>query len=173
MAVIVEVGVWKGKSVIHMARELQRLALPSVIVAVDTWLGSSEHWLGEGSDDLGFLHGRPSLYYKFLANVIREGLEGYVAPLPIDSLNGAQIVAALGLAPQMIHLDAAHDYASVAADLDAWWPLIAPGGALIGDDYYQDGPWPEVKAAFDDFFAGAGLPIENLKAKCRVRKPPA
>ncbi len=171
-ALIVEVGVWKGKGVVHMARELERLGLAgSVVLAVDTWLGSAEHWLGERNPDLAFLHGRPGLYYTFLANVIREGLERFVVPLPIDSLNGAQIVRELGLAPAMIHLDGAHDYASVAADLAAWWPLLAPGGALIGDDYYADGPWPEVKAAFDHFFAGPGMPeIENVHAKCRVRK---
>jgi len=171
-SLIVEVGVWKGGSTVFMANELKKRAMPSAVVAIDTWLGSSEHWMGPSNADLSLLNGRPALYYKFLSNVIHTKVVDYVVPLPMDSLNAAQIFSALRLNPAMIHLDGGHDYDSVMADLCAWWPVLAPGGVLIGDDYFTNGWWPTVQKAFDEFFSKLGLvPIENAEGKCRVRKP--
>ena len=34
-----------------------------------------------------------------------------------------------------VYIDAAHDHASVAADVAAWWPKLRTGGLLAGDDY--------------------------------------
>jgi hypothetical protein len=169
---IVEIGVWKGGSTVFMANELKAHALSSVVIAVDTWSGSSEHWTGPSRADLSFFGGRPNLYHKFLSNVIRAKVGDYVVPLPVDSLNAAQILGASNLKPQMIHLDGGHDYESVMADLRAWWPILAPGGIFIGDDYYIEGAWTMVRKAFDDFFYTLNLiPIENIGGKCRVRKP--
>ena len=82
--VIVEIGVWKGGSTVFMANELKKHALSSVVIAVDTWLGSSEHWLRLSDAELSFLNGRPDLYHKFLSNVIRAEVADYVVPLPIE-----------------------------------------------------------------------------------------
>jgi hypothetical protein len=170
-SVIVEVGVWKGGSTVFMANEVKKLGLASVVVAVDTWLGSSEHWLTYFTE-LSILNSYPALYHKFLSNVVRAGVADYVIPIPIDSLNAAQLLRSLGVAPEIIHLDGGHDYESVMADLRAWWPVLAPDGFLLGDDYFTDGMWPTVRQAFDDFFGPLNLvPIENIAGKCRVRKP--
>jgi hypothetical protein len=40
--VVIEVGVWKGASVIFMAKKLRDFGLDAVVIAVDTWLGSVE-----------------------------------------------------------------------------------------------------------------------------------
>jgi cephalosporin hydroxylase len=45
--VIVEVGTWKGASAIHMAQTARDLGLSTQIICVDTWLGSTEHFLGQ------------------------------------------------------------------------------------------------------------------------------
>lgn len=170
--VILEIGVWKGGSTVFMANELKKHALSSVVIAVDTWLGSSEHWMGQSNSDLSFLNGRPALYYKFLSNVIHAKVADYVVPLPIDSLNAAEILRIAGVRPELIHLDGGHDYESVMADLRVWWSVLAPGGVLIGDDYYSNGVWPTVRQAFDDFFSGLKLlPIMHSEGKCRVQKP--
>ena len=77
-AIVVEVGVWKGASVVTMAKEMQRLKLDAVVIAIDTWLGSSEHYLWEKFiPDLDFEFGYPRLYHKFAANICKEGVAGY------------------------------------------------------------------------------------------------
>lgn len=174
--IIVEIGVWKGGSVVTMARELARLKLDAVVIAIDTWLGSAEHYLWEKFvPDLDFQFGYPRLYHKFAANICKEGLQNYVVPLPLDSMNGFELLKQRDIGPDILHIDAGHDYASVTADLKSWWPLLEPGGVLIGDDYFKswigEGKWPQVRRAFDEFFAAnAHAKFENSEGKCYVVK---
>jgi hypothetical protein len=171
--VIVEIGVWKGASVATMATKLKELDVDGAVIAVDTWLGSAEHWTSQQwFDNLALEHGRPALQKKFMANMVARGLTGHVLPLPLDSINAAQVLSHHNIKPDLVHLDGGHDYASVLADLRAWWPLVKPGGILIGDDYNTNGVWPEVRQAFDEFFGEAGLtPFDVAPPKCRIRKP--
>jgi hypothetical protein len=176
--IVVEVGVWKGASVVTLAKAVQRLKLDAVVIAIDTWLGSSEHYLWEKFiPDLDFQFGYPRLYHKFAANIVKEGLAELVVPLPLDSINAFQLLKARGIRPDVLHIDAGHDYHSVMADLKAWWPQLMPGGVLIGDDYFKkpiigQGKWPEVRAAFDEFFAMTPhTSFESGDGKCLVGKP--
>ena len=165
-SLIVEVGVWKGASVRHIAMELESLG-GGVVLAVDTWLGSAEHWLGEYRVPMRY--GRSSLYETFMGNIVSFGLQDYVVPLPIDSINAAMVLTDLGVSVDMIHLDAAHDAMSVSMDLQAWWPLLRLGGVLIGDDY--DPAFPGVVMAFDAFAERQGVVLECSTPKVRIRKP--
>ena len=175
-AIVVEVGVWKGASVVTMAKEIKRLKLDAVVIAIDTWLGSSEHYLWEKFiPDLDFEFGYPRLYHKFAANICNEGLADIVVPLPLDSINAFQLLKEKAIRPDVLHIDAGHDYLSVMADLKAWWPQLKEGGVLIGDDYFKkpivgQGKWPEVRQAFDEFFA-AHPKFESRDGKCYVDKP--
>jgi hypothetical protein len=176
--IVVEVGVWKGASVVTLGKAVQGLKLDAVVIAIDTWLGSSEHYLWEKFlPDLDFQFGYPRLYHKFAANIVKEGLAELVVPLPLDSINAFQLLKERGIRPDVLHIDAGHDYHSVMADLKAWWPQLNPGGILIGDDYFKkpiigQGKWPEVRAAFDEFFATTPhTSFESGDGKCSVGKP--
>ena len=176
--IVVEVGVWKGASVITLAKEIQRLKLNAVVIAIDTWLGSSEHYLWEKFiPDLDFEFGYPRLYHKFAANIVNESLQDFVVPLPLDSINAFQLLKKKGIRPDVLHIDAGHDYHSVMADLKAWWPQLTDGGVLVGDDYFSkptigQGKWPEVRQAFDEFFAtNTHTVFESTDGKCYVGKP--
>lgn len=175
--IVVEVGVWKGASVVTMAKEIKRLGLDAAVIAIDTWLGSSEHYLWEKfAPDLDFEFGYPRLYHKFAANIVNEGLADVVVPLPLDSINAFQLLKEKAIRPDVLHIDAGHDYHSVMADLRAWWPQLQPGGVLIGDDYFKNflgmGKWPEVHQAFDEFLAATPhRGFEHGDGKCYVVKP--
>ena len=171
---IVEIGVWKGGSCTTMARELKSLGIDGCIIAVDTWLGSSEHWIQpQFFPELALRIGRPTLYEIFLNNILAEGLDGHVLPLPLDSSNAANVLSSLGLKPELIHIDASHDFESTMADLARWWRILLPGGHLIVDDYDQSGRiWPSVKRAVDEFRSKLDRhDFEAIPNKCRIHKP--
>ena len=173
--VIVEVGVWKGQSAIFMANRLRELTLDAVVIGVDTWLGSWDHWTDRKYwDELCFDHGYPRLYDKFAANVLSQRLEGHIVPLPLDSVNARHVVSDRGIVADMIHLDGGHDYDAVLSDLTQWWRVLRDGGVLVCDDYHPDGePWPGVKRAVDAFLgAHAHSGFAAAAAKCWVVKQP-
>ena len=171
-SVVVEIGVWNGMSTRTMANRLRDQTIDGVVICVDTWLGSSDHWTSEFFDQLRFVQGYPTKIRTFMANVVDWDLVEQVVPLPLDSLNAAEVLKTYDITPDLIHLDGAHDYESVSADLRTWWPRLRPGGLLIGDDYYETIHWPGVKRAFDEFFESADLyPFEHTEGKCRVNKP--
>jgi predicted O-methyltransferase YrrM len=172
-AVVIEIGVWKGGSTIHMASILRELAIDGVVIAIDTWLGAWDHWINDQwFGELGLADSAPSLFQKFSNNVRKAELTDYVVPLPLDSINAAKVLRHFKFKPNMVHLDAGHDYQAVTSDLQQWWPALEPGGILVGDDYRDGNAWPEVKRAFDNYFEQLGLmPIRNSKDKCILIKP--
>jgi hypothetical protein len=153
-----------------MANLLRAHRIPGIVIAVDTWLGSYDHWLQpEWFASLRIENGYPSLFQTFTANVVGRDLQDFILPLPVDSANAAKIVEQRKLRPNLLHIDGSTDYNSVMADLTAWWPLLAEGGWLIGDDYSPNDPsWPGVTRAYHDFFKQTEL--ENHDGKCRIRK---
>lgn len=165
--VVVEIGVWKGGSVAAMARTMRDLGVNGVVIAVDTWLGSSEHWWFED-----WVKDIPNLYDQFLGNISDRGLTDYVVPVRLDSLNAARLMRLHKIQAGVIHLDAGHDYRSVFGDIAEWWPVLQPGGIYLGDDYHLSGAhFPEVKIATDHFLGTVGSPpLECAAGKCRVRK---
>ena len=173
-SVVVEIGVWKGGSTLFMASKLRELKLGGVVISVDTWLGSWDHWLNDRwFQELSFDHGYPKLFYKFAANVINHALQDFVVPFPADSRTAGNVLAHLNISADIIHIDAGHDYEAVQSDLAQWWKVLRPGGILICDDYFDDGSntWPGVKAAVDEFVEKHSHSRFEAKAgKCRMIK---
>lgn len=171
--VLIDVGVWKGGSTVYLADLLRQRGVDGAVIAVDTFLGSPEHWDRNGPFSRGLLrqHGQPLLYRQFLSNVLHRGLAGRVVPLAQSSENAALILRHAGVSASLIHVDAAHEYEAVRRDLAAYWELLSPGGYLVGDDYVQE--WPDVIRAADDFAAALGLPLQLSPPKFFWRKPPA
>lgn len=158
-----QVGSWKGQSSIAFAKRLQELGPGHKLVCVDTWLGAPEFWTWGLRDrnrggSLQPVHGFPSVYYTFLANVKRSGVQDVVAPLPISSLQGAMVLAHYGCQADAIYIDGSHEREAVQADLLAYWPLLQEGGVCFGDDWCAE--WPGVKAAVDEFASTHGLAVE-------------
>ncbi|MBN9561921.1 MAG: class I SAM-dependent methyltransferase [Alphaproteobacteria bacterium] len=149
-ALFIDVGVWKGQSTIYVARIIDELQLDGCVIAVDTFLGSPEHW-GQEGELFDRVMGRPDLYETFANNVLGHGVADLVVPMPQTSVGAAKILQARGITAGVVHIDASHDYEEVARDLDVYWPLVTPGGFLVGDDYHES--WPGVVKAADEFAA--------------------
>lgn len=144
---IVEVGTWMGGSARFMAKHAVTVDPEVEVVCIDTFLGSVEHWSKE-SYLMTLENGRPNIYRQFLSNVLHENLQNIITPFPVDSINGFGWMKKMNIVPDMIYIDAGHDYESVASDFSRWPTLLRPGGILIGDDFHHP---PIIQAAKDVF----------------------
>lgn len=168
---VIEVGSWKGASAVRMAALMKKHNVAGEILCVDTWLGTAQTWMPIKPEDAAVMRfGRAATYEQFLANVILSGYAGTIVPLPVDSITGAEIVAAKGLQADAIYIDAGHDYDHVASDLKAWWPLVRPAGLMFGDDYHPF--WSGLQRAVQEFAAMHKLKLQTeYRDKWYFQKP--
>jgi hypothetical protein len=171
---IIEVGTWKGNSAFWMADRLKGMGVEFELVCVDTWLGSAEMWtvakreeIPERRKGLGLYHGYPTLYFQFLANVIKLGYQRQIVPMPMPSSIAHDILAHLGYTAQFIYVDGSHAYQDAAQDVRNYWKLLEPGGIMVGDDYHST-----VKVAFDRFAERIGAPLHVVEGEysCWLQK---
>ena len=167
---IIEVGSWKGRSAINMARTVRALGLQCEIVCVDTWLGSPEHWLRAAPgwyESLAMKNGYPQLFYTFMGNVVRHGFQDIITPLSMTSESAAFVLRHLKMSFDLAYVDAAHEYEPAKRDFVAYWDLLTDNGALIGDDYII---WPGVTQAANEFAMDRGLRIVGEPGKFVIAK---
>jgi hypothetical protein len=174
---VIEVGVWKGRSTCFLAEALKQRTRSGAVVAVDTWLGALEFWTrteSAGAPDptrnLLPAHGYPQVYYQFLTNVAQRNLSEYVIPFPASSRLAHDFFALHPAQPraQLIHIDAAHEYRDVVEDVRMWWGLLDEGGIMLGDDFSS--AWPGVIRAACEHAESYGLSLETWDVKWWVRK---
>lgn len=138
--VVIEVGSWLGLSTRHIAKTIPE---GGVVYAVDHWLGSPNE--NNSAFDMA------NLYRQFLSNVIHENLTHKIIPMRMSSGEAARI---LKIKPDLVYIDATHDYNSVYCDLVMWFPFVKGHGVLCGDDYFWAHEHPHggpVKRAVDTF----------------------
>jgi len=168
---IVEVGTWKGASAIHMAKICKELGLQTEIVCVDTWLGNWQHWSrndGVGSIvDLRLVNGFPTLYFQFMNNVVSQGFQETITPLPLTGVAASHLFKFHKIRPDIVYIDGDHEYESVIGDLRGWLGLLADDGILIGDDIkYFEG----VRRAVSEIVAQGGWKLEERGEKFTITR---
>lgn len=124
----------------------------------------------------------------------RRRMEPFVDKVNVEyfkmlSTEAAKLIAKESI--DFIYIDARHDYCGVMEDLEAYWPLLRPGGIIAGHDYHtnydnigkqdwglcQDGTRNDgaVKGAVNNFFEPKGLTIsvtqEPMWMSWIVQKP--
>lgn len=167
---VVEVGTWKGASVLNMHAIARRHGLETVFLCIDTWLGSAEQWVKpEPRPNMQLEGGFPTLYRQFVANVIACDAVEDVYPFPISSSAGARVLQRLGVTADVIYVDAAHEEEELALDLELFWPVLRAGGVMFGDDYVPR--WSGVVSAVDRFAESRLLRPEMDGPKWLLRKP--
>ena len=152
--IIIEVGSWKGRTATHMASLLKKQNRDAAIICVDTWLGGIEHFTNLKNHKAWGInkykkHGYPNLYYQFLSNVMRTGMQDYIVPLPTTSNIGAQWLKLNKVKADLIFIDASHEEEDVYQDLSNYWDLLKDGGVIFGDDWHSQ--WYGVICAVNRF----------------------
>lgn len=173
--VIIEVGSFLGISAIHMGSLLKKAGTDSAILCIDTWLAERQLWSRpEIREALMFRHGRPNVYYSFLANVLDAGLTDYIVPMPMHSTGAALYLKDLGIDAPLIYIDGNHEAGEVYADLAAYWDRLRTGGIMLIDDYIPSKkPGHMFTGLVNDvnrFVLERGIRLEQLGNKVRLRK---
>jgi hypothetical protein len=149
---VIEVGTYKGASAVVMAQTLQGRGK---ILCVDTWLGAPEFWWDVR--DMPKINGYPSIFFTFTKNIKTLGLQNVITPFPISSQQAADVLKRYHVQADVIYIDGSHEYEAVLSDIKAYWPLLRPGGVMLGDDF-DPGCHPGVTKAVREFFP-TGLEI--------------
>lgn len=126
---IVEIGCWLGRSSAYLYQAAAASGKSLTLVYVDSWTGTtgpSDHEKWDGGDMY-------KAWHRNMQMVCQRSQHICSSVFPMASIEAARRWSADSI--DFIFLDAAHDYASVAADLDAWLPKLKPTGHIAGHDY--------------------------------------
>lgn len=153
-----EVGTWTGMgSTKFVAETFPELSL----ICIDTFEGSEEHQRIEAYKPIA-----AKLWDHFCVNHWHN--QHRLFPLRVRSTAGMQAVATIGLEPDVIYIDAAHDAESVYLDLKAALECF-PKAVIVGDDYLAQGPGhPGVRLGIEKAVAKGLITSQEFKHNHRV-----
>lgn len=134
----VEIGCWEGKSSVCIAQSIA----PRTLHCVDHWEGNGD----EGDGESVRAAQERDVFATFKRNV------GLVTAgnVSANKLDWRQWMRSWEFPIAFLHLDASHDYDSVADCLRAALPFCVPGAILCGDDLYSDGVYRAVHDVLGD-----------------------
>jgi predicted O-methyltransferase YrrM len=138
---VIEIGTWVGQSLACLAVEAINANKHIKIIGVDIFAGSIHDGKGKGG--------------VVQISTLAENL----APIWDDiRIIKAPSVEAADMChnADFVFIDGDHSYASVCADLAAWYPVVRNGGILAGHDIH----YPEVRRAVDEFAKSIGTTAE-------------
>jgi len=102
--VVLEIGSWLGESTKLI---LNNIPKDACLISIDHWKGSPEH-----TNKFSFL---PVLYETFLVNCWDH--RNRLIPIRENSIAGLKAVNDCGITPDLILIDASHEYADVLKDI--------------------------------------------------------
>jgi len=171
---VIEVGSWKGKSAIFMARAMKDNGIKNpAVICVDTWLGSFEHYTSYKTDPVWgidkYMHnGRPMLYEQFISNVLTALLQDVIVPVALPSNIAYKLLKYHNITAKLIFIDGDHSEDECYSDIAMYWDLLEPGGIMIGDDFTTG--WYTVICAVSKFARERGLSIYAADDKWILQK---
>ena len=115
--VIVELGSWKGRSTLALAQNTN-----GVVFAVDVWEDNPLGPMGTGM--------RGSIFAEFQENT--RGLANII-PIVATTANAFEAMKIAGIRPDLIFIDACHEYEAVREDILNWRSLLTPFYLLTGE----------------------------------------
>lgn len=142
--VLVEVGVFMGKSVCFLGETLNELNKHCSVFAVDTFQGSPNE--PEHAEIISQLD--DNLLRVFLRHMVKADLIGRVVPIVGEPKEVAERFKEIPI--DFVFIDASHDYDNVRRDIESWLPKVKSGGIIGGHDI----DWPDVKKAVAEVIPG-------------------
>lgn len=156
--IVVELGVWCGRSLTFLAHKLKEQKKHVTVVGVDAW--PNGYGFGGHDERMKEAHG---VFVSSLSDMFRFAPE-IARDLWLhrcDSAHAARLFDDGQV--DMVFVDAMHDYEHVKSDLDAWTPKVKRGGIMCGHDY-APGEYDGVVRAVNAKFAGREIerPVSSV-----------
>lgn len=170
--VVIELGTWMGMSTNLIAKAIKQAGLDGSVIAIDTWLGSSEHYTTMTEECIPFLNRKncfPRLYFTFLKATVFLGNHDVIVPLALPTQQAASVLEFQKVQADMMYIDAAHDEPSVYTDVASYWKLLKPGGYMFGDDW----EWEGVRDAVTRFSQEQRVDLQHSGGVWSMIKPVA
>jgi hypothetical protein len=120
--IIVELGSWLGTSTRWFCENSN-----ANIFCVDHWLGSNEH-----QNRRSLKQKLPILYETFIVNCWEY--KNRIIPIRMNTIAGMHYISDNNISPDIIFIDASHEYDDVLKDLNTAHTLF-PNATLTGDDF--------------------------------------
>lgn len=135
---VVEIGAYRGRSSVFMARALRALGRAATILSIDPFEAAPRDSLNPRGS-----------FSAYLRQVRSAGMEEVCIPMVAYAHRAA---AAVPDRIGVLVVDGDHRYESVCRDLALYAPKLLPGGLVFIDDYAP--AYADVIKATDEFFAG-------------------
>jgi predicted O-methyltransferase YrrM len=132
--VVVEIGVFGGKSLVPMAFALEDLGRGGIVYGIDPWSANSS---AEGMDDIhkdwwsSLDHG--SILRKLQSKIGQFSLNKYIQLIQETSADAPEIPNI-----DILHIDGNHSDGASYLDVIKWVPLVRRGGMIVFDDITWD-----------------------------------
>ena len=145
--VFVEIGAWKGQSVLYMAQRIKESGKNIKLYGIDAFEGTPDDYVILADDDLR----TGNLYNAYLQTI---------APVKdiITTIVGSSHEVHDRFADDSIDflfIDGDHRYVGISKDIDLWYPKVKNRGIISGYDY-EKSAFCGVKDAVDERFDKVG-----------------
>lgn len=146
-ATFVEIGTWKGKSLMYLAEKVKESGKNIKIIGIDTFEGSeSTPTMGDNVEMQSI--SSDYLYETYLKNI--EPLKDIITTIRGDSRVVYKQFADQSI--DVLFIDGDHSYEAVKKDIELWFPKVKIGGIISGHDYTELYGYGVVKAVKELFF---------------------
>jgi hypothetical protein len=146
-SVFVEVGCYKGRSIVYFLEMMKRKNKDFIVCVADWFKGTEDEPL-----DTDF-------YDEFIENIKEAGYENDLSVFKMTSNDAAY--KCINNEITACFIDANHEYEDVKKDILTWLPKVRPGGILAGHDIDFPGVWRAVKEC---------LPNIEINNRCWIYK---
>lgn len=163
---LVEIGVYHGLSLRHLAHAAKAADKNLTVVGIDWGRGSPEVPSTEAIHPDRIAEQQPcgNLASPMLATLVTAGVADDAAIILAPSLKAAKFIP--DGACYMVFIDACHERDSVVADIRAYLPKVMRGGVLCGHDYFV---FPGVRQAVHDVFGAKDWMCRDANCSWEVR----
>lgn len=153
--VLVELGTWKGHSIMYLAQKLKEQNYEFKLFGVDLFDESPIH------ENRGNEYLKPQMQFLwevYNQNLIRKNVRDVVKDIKKNSWESANEFEDESV--DFVFIDADHKYESVVKDIQSWLPKIKKGGMISGHDFTQ--PSAGVKRAVEELLPGFKLATDEI-----------